>query len=156
MSTRNIVKNIRSSEVVGGKPKLPTSNQLDFGEIAINYAKDYETLSFKNNSGDIVSLSVKTVDDVTVNGNSVVSNKTANITMKGRECMKSEKEKMINGEIYQPFCEELEQDRFRAKERCLKYNSLHADFSYKQKRKALKSPFHCLCQCFGNSLFCCE
>ena len=83
MSTRNIVKNIRSSAVVGGKPKLPTSNQLDFGEIAINYAKDYETLSFKNNSNDIVSLSVKTVDDVTVNGNSVVSNKTANITMKG-------------------------------------------------------------------------
>lgn len=83
MSTRNIVKNIRSSAVIDGKPKLPTSNQLDFGEIAINYAEDHETLSFKNNSNKIVSLSVKTVDDVKVNGNSVVSNKTANITMKG-------------------------------------------------------------------------
>ena len=83
MSTRNIVKNIRSSAVIDGKPKLPTSNQLDFGEIAINYAEDHETLSFKNNSNEIVSLSVKTVDDVKVNGNSVVSNKTANITMKG-------------------------------------------------------------------------
>ena len=83
MNTRNIVKNIRSSAVIDGKPKLPTSGQLSEGEIAVNYAKGYETLSFKNNSNEIVSLSVKTVDDVTVNGNSVVSNKTANITMKG-------------------------------------------------------------------------
>ena len=83
MSTRNIVKNIRSSAVVEGKPKLPQPTDLDFGQIAINYAEGYETLSFKNNSNKIVSLSVKTVDDVTVNGNSVVSNKTANITMKG-------------------------------------------------------------------------
>ena len=83
MNTRNIVKNIRSSAVVEGKPKLPQPTDLDFGQIAINYAEDHETLSFKNNSNEIVSLSVKTVDDVTVNGNSVVSNKTANITMKG-------------------------------------------------------------------------
>ena len=83
MSTRNIVKNIRSSAVIDGKPKLPQPTDLDFGEIAINYAEDHETLSFKNNSNEIVSLSVKTVDDVKVNGNSVVSNKTAEITMKG-------------------------------------------------------------------------
>lgn len=83
MSTRNIVKNIRSSAVIDGKPKLPTTDQLSEGEIAINYAEGYETLSFKNNSNEIVSLSVKTVDDVKVNGSSVVSNKTANITMKG-------------------------------------------------------------------------
>ena len=84
MSTpRNIVKNIRSAVVVDGQPKLPTSSQLSEGEIAVNYAKGYETLSFKNNSNEIVSLSVKTVNDVTVNGNSVVSGKTAGITMKG-------------------------------------------------------------------------
>ena len=82
-NTRNIVKNIRSAEVIQGKPKLPTSSQLDYGEIAVNYASDHETLSLKNDAGNIVSLSVKTVDDFTVNGNSVVSNKTANIIMKG-------------------------------------------------------------------------
>ena len=82
-TTRNIVKNIRSAVVVDGQPKLPTSSQLSEGEIAVNYAKGYETLSFKNNSNEIVSLSVKTVNDVTVNGNSVVSGKTADITMKG-------------------------------------------------------------------------
>lgn len=36
----------------------------------------------------------------------------------------SEREKMINGEVYQPFCEELENDRFRAKNLCMKYNKL--------------------------------
>lgn len=36
----------------------------------------------------------------------------------------SEKEKMLNGEIYQPFCQELESDRIRAKELCMEYNSL--------------------------------
>ena len=83
MSTRNIVKNIRSKELSGNGPKLPTSGQLDYGEIAVNYKKGYETLSLKNDNNEIVSLSVNTVNDVTVNGTSVVSNKTAGITMKG-------------------------------------------------------------------------
>ena len=83
MSTRNIVKNIRSKELVGGKPKLPTSSQLDYGEIAVNYASGHETLSLKNDAGNIVSLSVNTIEDVKVNEASVVANKTANITMKG-------------------------------------------------------------------------
>lgn len=83
MSTRNIVKNIRSKELVGGKPKLPTSNQLDYGEIAVNYASGHETLSLKNDAGNIVSLSVNTIEDVKVNETSVVANKTANITMNG-------------------------------------------------------------------------
>ena len=38
-------------------PKLPTAEQLVDGEIAINYAKDYETLSIKNSSGDVVTFS---------------------------------------------------------------------------------------------------
>ena len=86
MSTRNIVKNIRSNSVgTDGKPKLPTSNQLDYGEIAVNYASGHETLSLKNDAGNIVSLSVNSVEDVKVNGTTVVSksNKTAEITMKG-------------------------------------------------------------------------
>ncbi len=39
----------------------------------------------------------------------------------------SEKNKMINGENYMPFCEELEQDRFHAKTLCMEYNSLTPD-----------------------------
>ena len=84
MSTRNIVKNIRSNSVgTNGKPKLPSPNQLDYGEIAVNYASGHETLSLKNDAGNIVSLSVNSVEDVKVNEASVVTNKTANITMKG-------------------------------------------------------------------------
>ena len=86
MSTRNIVKNIRSNSVgTNGKPKLPSPSQLDYGEIAVNYASGHETLSLKNDAGNIVSLSVNSVEDVKVNGSTVVSksNKTAEITMKG-------------------------------------------------------------------------
>ena len=84
MSTRNIVKNIRSNSVGNnGKPKLPAPSQLDYGEIAVNYASGHETLSLKNDAGNIVSLSVNTIEDVKVNETSVVTNKTANITMKG-------------------------------------------------------------------------
>ena len=83
MSTRNIVKNIRSKELVGGKPKLPQPTDLDYGEIAVNYKEGYETLSLKNDKNKIVSLSVNTIEDVKVNEASVVANKTANITMKG-------------------------------------------------------------------------
>ena len=86
MSTRNIVKNIRSNSVgTNGKPKLPSPNQLDYGEIAVNYKEGYETLSLKNDGNKIVSLSVNSVEDVKVTGSTVVSksNKTAEITMKG-------------------------------------------------------------------------
>ena len=84
MNTRNIVKNIRSNSVgTNGKPKLPLPNQLDYGEIAVNYKEGYETLSLKNDGNKIVSLSVNSVEDVKVNGSGVVKNKTADITMKG-------------------------------------------------------------------------
>lgn len=83
MSTRNILKNLRSAEVVEGEAKLPSSSQLEAGEIAVNYAKGHETISFKNSLNEIVSLVVNTVNDVQVNGTSVVSDKNALITMKG-------------------------------------------------------------------------
>ena len=98
MSTRNIVKNIRSKELSGNGPKLPTSGQLDYGEIAVNYKKGYETLSLKNDNNEIVSLSVNSVEDVKVNGTTVVSksNKTAEITMKGNTIP-------VSGEQYSPM-----------------------------------------------------
>ena len=40
-----------------GKPQLPSASALVEGEIAINYAKDVETLSIKNESGDVVTFS---------------------------------------------------------------------------------------------------
>ena len=51
------IQHVKSKVVENGKPKLPTESQLLDGEIAVNYAKDYETLSIKNESGDIVTFS---------------------------------------------------------------------------------------------------
>lgn len=40
-----------------GSPKLPVASALVEGEIAINFGKDVETLSIKNESGDVVTFS---------------------------------------------------------------------------------------------------
>ena len=50
------VYNKRSNEVINGKAKLPTAEQLEYGEIAINYAKGKETLAIKNDEDEIVKL----------------------------------------------------------------------------------------------------
>ncbi len=55
------ILNKRSNELVNGGPKLPSSEQLDYGEFAVNYAAGYETLSMKNSANEIVTL--------TINGN---------------------------------------------------------------------------------------
>lgn len=38
-------------------PLLPSSGEVYDGELAVNYLKDMETISFRNNSGDIVTIS---------------------------------------------------------------------------------------------------
>lgn len=42
-----------------GKPKLPSSDAIDYGEIAINYADGVETLSIKNSENEIVEFKSK-------------------------------------------------------------------------------------------------
>ena len=37
-------------------PKLPTADQLEFGEIAVNIAKGYEVIAIKNYDGEVVYL----------------------------------------------------------------------------------------------------
>ena len=51
------VSHKKSVVVENGRPKLPTPDQIVYGEIAINYAKDVETMSIKNNSDEIVTFS---------------------------------------------------------------------------------------------------
>lgn len=46
----------KSTVIENGGPKLPTAAQLELGEIAINFAKGYETLSIKNNNNEIVTF----------------------------------------------------------------------------------------------------
>lgn len=54
----------RSNVATKGKPKLPTADQLDYGELAINYADGNETIAIKNSNNDIVSFkSQEYIDD---------------------------------------------------------------------------------------------
>ena len=55
--TVNHVSHIKSKQKVNGKPQLPSPSLLIEGEIAVNYAKDVETLSLKNESGTVVTFS---------------------------------------------------------------------------------------------------
>lgn len=57
------LKNKRSSAVVNNAPKLPTSSQIEYGEIAINFAKGYETISIRNNNDEIATFSSDSVLD---------------------------------------------------------------------------------------------
>lgn len=38
------------------KAKLPNSENIDYGEIAINYKKNFETICFKNSDNKIISI----------------------------------------------------------------------------------------------------
>lgn len=48
-----------SSVITDGIPKIPTSEQLEYGEIAVNYADGGETISLKNASNEIVEFKSK-------------------------------------------------------------------------------------------------
>ena len=51
------LQHIKSNVVENGQPKLPTSNVLVEGELAINYAKGYETISLRNSESGITRFS---------------------------------------------------------------------------------------------------
>ena len=53
----SFISNKNSKEVINNSPKLPLATDLADGEIAVNFAKDYETLAIKNESGDVVTFS---------------------------------------------------------------------------------------------------
>ena len=57
------VKFKRSSVVTNGAPKLPTVEQLNAGELAINFAQGHETLSTKNSNNEIATFSSDSVLD---------------------------------------------------------------------------------------------
>lgn len=57
------LKHKRSSVVTNGAPKLPTTDQIAVGEIAINFAEGYETLSTRNSNDGIATFSSDSVLD---------------------------------------------------------------------------------------------
>ena len=60
MATRKHLQHIKSSQL----NKVPSAQDLLFGEIAVNYAKDGETIYIKNADGEIVSFpSIKVIEE---------------------------------------------------------------------------------------------
>lgn len=66
----------KSSVVTDGEPKLPTSGDLDYGEIAINFGAGAETISLKNSDDEIVSLRMR--DDLSVAASALAAHEARN------------------------------------------------------------------------------
>jgi hypothetical protein len=86
-SERIYLQNLRSAEVLTGSsadtnvaksydgknsPKLPNPEDIELGEIALNIADGYETISTKNENGEIVYLPFNLTDRVLDNENKIV------------------------------------------------------------------------------------
>ena len=56
MANIQAISHKKSAVVENGGPKLPTAAQLQLGEIAINFADGYETISIKNSNNEIVTF----------------------------------------------------------------------------------------------------
>jgi hypothetical protein len=53
----NHLQHVKSNVVENGGPKLPSPSILAEGELAVNYAEGYETISIKNSDNEIVTFS---------------------------------------------------------------------------------------------------
>lgn len=73
------MKNLHKRSVVveNGHPKLPISSQIEYGEIAVNYAAGYETLSIRNSEDGIATFSSDSLIS------SKIDTKISGITMNG-------------------------------------------------------------------------
>ena len=57
MAERKHLLHVKSNQLIEGKPKLPTKDDIDYGELAINYADGNEKLSIKSSTGNIRTFS---------------------------------------------------------------------------------------------------
>ena len=101
MDKRHVIRNIRSNQVVDGSPKLPTAEQILHGEIAINFAKEHETLSLKNDNDEIVAFELRSVSNLDEKLNEEIERaqtaEQANATtITAEETRASQKEKEIS------------------------------------------------------------
>lgn len=62
---KNKILQKRSADLINGKPKLPSSADLEYGELAVNYAKGQETITLKNNDDEVVEFKSKNYIDST-------------------------------------------------------------------------------------------
>ena len=54
------VEHLKSNVIQSGRPKLPDPSKLNYGEIAVNYADGFETISLKNSNNQIKTFTPNT------------------------------------------------------------------------------------------------
>ena len=54
------MKHLKSNVLISGRPKLPDPDKLGYGEIAVNYADGFETISLKNSNNQIKAFTPNT------------------------------------------------------------------------------------------------
>lgn len=74
---------LRSDNISNGKPEAPSATALNYGEIALNYAANNETLFLKNNSDTIVSLNINNINSHISNVNNPHKVNGEQVTLKG-------------------------------------------------------------------------
>ena len=62
--------------------KLPQSNNLDYGELAMNYASGSESISFKNAADEIVTIGMKVKQTIGEDEISPISQKALSSAIK--------------------------------------------------------------------------
>ena len=70
MANKIILKH--SSVVTDEKPKLPSIEQLDYGELAVNYADGHETITLKNTNNNIVEFKSKEYFETLISENELI------------------------------------------------------------------------------------
>lgn len=70
---KNKIIHKRSSTIIDGKAKLPEVEQLEYGEIAINYADGVETIVFKNDNDEIVEIKSNEYFEQVIEDNELVT-----------------------------------------------------------------------------------
>lgn len=79
---RDCVQHLRSKEVINGLPKLPPISAVSDGEIAVNYASGYETLSIRNSNSGITTFSCDDYYTEKKLGSAFTSDDSATVTQK--------------------------------------------------------------------------
>ena len=79
------LQHVRSNQLVNNALKLPSPDDIKYGEIAINYISGDETISLKNSNNQIVYFNIgKSIKGINVNNvSSTISNNIAAVTISG-------------------------------------------------------------------------
>lgn len=107
----------RSSTVLdNGQPKLPTSDKLDYGEIALNFAENVETISIKNKANDIVEFKPKSYYDnyfqTKKDMTGYTTNNTFNTLSDDVDSLKAEQMKVKTLDGYSPSVSVFEENTY--------------------------------------------